>query len=182
MRILGTLVFFAASLFAGANTASAQQQKADPSVSGNVNAEEEVWQIDAAHADAREVVLSLGRELRRSGLDCSHLVHEIYERAGLSYDYAPSRDLYDGVDGFRRVYHPLPGDIVVWRGHVGIVLDPDAHSFLSALRSGVKVADYQTNYWKHRGHPRFYRYALKGQQELDWSRVLVATRISSESE
>ena len=180
MRTLGTfLVFLAAFMFAGTNTAPAQQQK---SPSAKVSAEEEVWPIETAHADAREVVLRLGHELRRSGLDCSHLVHEIFERAGLPYEYAPSRGLYDGVDGFRRVYHPRPGDIVVWRGHVGIVLDPEAHNFLSALRTGVKVADYETNYWKQRGHPRFYRYALNGEDEPDWSRVLVARRIASESE
>src|SRR5437762_1044695 len=59
--------------------------------------------------------------------DCSHLVHAIYERAGFSYPYASSSDLYDGTDDFQRVTHPQPGDLIVWSGHVGIVVNPAQH-------------------------------------------------------
>jgi cell wall-associated NlpC family hydrolase len=140
----------------------------------HVTGDEEVWDIAPPAALAESVVMRLGRKLRREGLDCSHLVHDIYERAGFPYDYATSRDLYDGVDSFRRVRVPLPGDIIVWRGHVGIVIDPDTHRFLSALRSGVKVSAYDTNYWKMRGHPRFYRYALQGGVP-DWSQAALTS-------
>jgi NlpC/P60 family len=91
--------------------------------------------------------------------DCSHLVHAIYERAGFSYAYAPSSDLYGGVDGFQRVKQPEPGDLIVWRGHAGIVIQPSQHIFFSLLSSGPGIDDYQAPYWKSRGHPRFYRYA-----------------------
>jgi cell wall-associated NlpC family hydrolase len=87
-------------------------------------------------------------------------VHELYERAGLPYTYAQSRDLYDGVSEFRRVFNPEPGDLIVWRGHVGIVTDAYEHLFFSALRSGVKVASYDSRYWKRRGRPRFFRYTI----------------------
>jgi hypothetical protein len=51
--------------------------------------------------------------------DCSNFVHSLYERAGFQYEYASSSDLYEGTDGFRRVASPQPGDLAVWRGHLG---------------------------------------------------------------
>jgi cell wall-associated NlpC family hydrolase len=90
--------------------------------------------------------------------DCSHLVHAIYERAGFPYDYVSSYDLYAGVEGFQRVWYPQPGDLVVWQGHVGIVVRPSRHVFYSFLRSGPSTDDYESPYWMSRGRPRFYRY------------------------
>lgn len=90
--------------------------------------------------------------------DCSHLVHAIYERAGFHYAYAPSSDLYAGVEGFQRVKHPEPGDLIVWRGHAGIVIKPSQHIFFSFMSSGPGVDDYLAPYWRRRGRPRFYRY------------------------
>ncbi|PYT93415.1 MAG: hypothetical protein DMG36_09895 [Acidobacteria bacterium] len=52
--------------------------------------------------------------------DCSHLVHTLYEQAGHPYPYASSLDLYRGTGQFIRVRTPQPGDLIVWRGHVGI--------------------------------------------------------------
>src|SRR6202158_4632354 len=90
--------------------------------------------------------------------DCSHFVHGIYERAGLPYEYASSSDLYSGIDEFRRVANPQPGDLAVWPGHAGIVVNPAQHSFFSALHSGPGVDSYDSPYWKQRGLPRFFRY------------------------
>ncbi len=90
--------------------------------------------------------------------DCSHFVHGLYERAGFPYKYASSSDLYAGIDEFRRVASPQPGDLAVWPGHAGIVVNPVQHSFFSVLRSGPGVDSYDTPYWKQRGRPRFYRY------------------------
>jgi cell wall-associated NlpC family hydrolase len=105
------------------------------------------------------IAASLDARVRRnSEHDCSHLVHAIYKRAGFPYAYAPSSDLYAGVEGFQRVKLPEPGDLAVWRGHVGIVIKPSQHIFFSFMRSGPGIDDYQTPYWKSRGHPRFYRY------------------------
>ena len=91
-------------------------------------------------------------------LDCSHLVHELYKRAGLRYEYASSSDLYEGIEEFRRVATPQAGDLAVWRGHVGIVVDPAQRSFYSVLHSGPGVDYYDSPYWKRRGRPRFFRY------------------------
>ena len=95
---------------------------------------------------------------RQAERDCSHLVHSIYERAGFPYPYADSEDLYSGARGFRRVDHPQPADLVVWHGHVGIVLRPSGHQFFSFLSKGPGIDDYRSHYWKSRGQPRFYRY------------------------
>jgi NlpC/P60 family protein len=100
--------------------------------------------------------------------DCSNLVHEIYVRAGFIYSYANSSELYQGIKEFRRVMHPQPGDLVVWRGHVGIVISPSQHSFFSAMRSGRGVEFYDSPYWQGRGQPRFLHY-VKAASQNQWS-------------
>lgn len=90
--------------------------------------------------------------------DCSHLVHAIYQRAGFPYSYVDSDQLYDGVEGFQRVSKPETGDLVVWHGHVGIVIRPSRHVFFSFLHAGPGIDDYENRYWRKRGQPRFYRY------------------------
>jgi hypothetical protein len=94
--------------------------------------------------------------------DCSHLVHAIYLRAGFPYSYASSTDLYEGAEGFLRVTRPQPGDLVVWPGHVGIVVNPAQHLFFSRLRRGPGVEAYDAQYWKERGQAKFYRYITTG--------------------
>jgi hypothetical protein len=112
----------------------------------------------ARPTDSKTLLLLMGAQIHDTDLDCSHFVQYLYKQAGLYYGYAPSRTLYDGMEGFRRVRHPEAGDLIVWRGHVGIVVDPEEATFLSALRSGVKTASYESHYWKRRGRPRFFRY------------------------
>ncbi len=90
--------------------------------------------------------------------DCSHFVHELYEQAGFPYEYASSSDLYAGIEGFQRVTNPQPGDLAVWHGHVGIVVNPRQHSFFSLLRTGPGVDLYDSPYWRRRGTPHFFRY------------------------
>jgi NlpC/P60 family len=112
-------------------------------------------------ADQGLAILGAALESRKPtdpNADCSNFVHAIYERAGFSYSYANSVALYQGVKEFRRVLHPQPGDLVVWRGHVGIVISPVQHSFFSAMRSGHGVEYYDSPYWQGRGRPRFFRY------------------------
>jgi hypothetical protein len=90
--------------------------------------------------------------------DCSHLVHALYERTGHPYGYAPSSDLYAGIDEFRQVANPQPGDLAVWRGHAGIVVNPAQHTFFSRLSPGPGVDSWTSPYWKQWGRPRFFRY------------------------
>src|ERR1051326_6859103 len=96
-----------------------------------------------------------------SETDCSHLVHDIYEQAGFPYDYVTSRELYTGSTNFTRVRAPQAGDLVVWPGHVGIVIDPKQHSFFSFVRSGPDTQFYDSSYWRSRGVARFYRYRIE---------------------
>src|SRR5215469_6255944 len=88
--------------------------------------------------------------------DCSHLVHQIYLLAGFDYPYASSFDLYAGSENFRRVKSPQIGDLIIWPGHVGIVLDPVQHTFYSSVHSGLQAEFYDGPYWRARGRPRFY--------------------------
>lgn len=115
------------------------------------------------NADEGQIVVNTALEQRPHGRpkpDCSHLVHQIYESSGFPYPYVSSFDLYEGIDNFRRVSTPHPGDLVVWRGHVGIVIDGVDHSFYSSVRSGLRTEYYDGPYWRTLGRPRFYRYAL----------------------
>jgi len=69
---------------------------------------------------------------------------------------------------------PQAGDLVVWRGHVGIVIDPKEHSFFSAVRSGPDTQFYDSPYWRSRGIARFFRYVtekpLRSGQTLEAAR------------
>jgi len=109
-----------------------------------------------------------------SETDCSHLVHDVYEQAGFPYDYITSRELYIGSVNFTRVRAPQPGDLIVWRGHVGIVIDPKQHSFFSFVRSGPDTLFYDSPYWRSRGIARFFRYVTE--KPLRSGRTLEATR------
>jgi hypothetical protein len=55
--------------------------------------------------------------------------------------------------------------LVVWTGHAGIVFDPRQHVFYSLVRTGLDTEDYESPYWKSRGRPRFFRYAV-GKSEV----------------
>ena len=98
------------------------------------------------------------RQHVRSRFDCSHFVHGLYQKAGFPYPYASSAELYAGVAEFRRVASPQPGDLAVWQGHAGIVVNPIRHSFLSVLHTGPGIDRYDSAYWRLRGRPRFFRY------------------------
>jgi hypothetical protein len=117
--------------------------------------------VAALSSDERLAVLASALDSKIPRLpeyDCSHMVHEIYGRAGFPYRYANSDDLYDGIAGFQRVSEPLAGDLIVWHGHAGIVVRPSRHVFYSFLHAGPGIDDYTSRYWKGRGEPRFYRY------------------------
>ena len=112
-----------------------------------------------------QVVLSVARVHRenvRRKPDCSHLVHEVYRRAGYDYPYATSFSLYAGVRSFVRVEDPQPGDLIVWPGHVGIVIDPEKQTFYSSLSSGLGLDSYVSRYWRGRGAAHFYRFVPEG--------------------
>lgn len=167
MRLVKLGLIFGLTIGAG-NLLGQVQQEAAPIVTKFVS------EIDQPGGllpvlSSTELLLRMGQQIETTDLDCSHFMQWLFERAGLYYGYAPSRILYAGMTGFKRVYHPRPGDLIVWPGHMGVVVDPEEETFLSALRSGVKTSSYTSHYWKRRGHPRFFRY-LGGQDnpEVRW--------------
>lgn len=54
--------------------------------------------------------------------DCSHFVHQIYRRAGLPFGYRPTRGMSDLPEfDVLPEEEAKPGDLMLFRGHVGIV-------------------------------------------------------------
>ncbi len=114
----------------------------------------------------------------RGARDCSHLVHQTYRDAGFEYQYASSFDLYAGNENFQRVKNPQPGDLIVWPGHVGIVVDPRSHSFYSLVSTGLEAQNYDGPYWRSRGRPRVYRYKVENGGVLTAAKPPVSSRSS----
>ncbi len=145
-------------------------QQEDPSGVRLLNAHEAQTLVDTALEQKPQV---------RPKPDCSHLVHQIYELSGFPYPYVSSFDLYEGIDNFRRVSTPRPGDLVVWPGHVGIVIDGVEHSFYSSVRSGLRTEYYDGPYWRTLGRPRFFRYVLPGSAGLTATNASAPANIST---
>jgi len=131
--------------------------------------------------EGRSIVDAAGEQDRpgRGAQDCSHLVHQTYLNAGFEYPYASSFELYAGNENFRRVRRLQPGDLIVWPGHVGIILDPSEHSFYSLVSTGLEAQDYLGTYWKSRGRPRFYRYRVENTEILAAVRAPAPPRVSN---
>lgn len=162
MRVCAKSVLFVLLLRLGSISAMAQQNGERPTASYRD------FGLRQSAADLRPLSLDEGLAVLGAALDsrhhrgftsdCSHFVHGLYGRAGFPYAYASSSDLYSGIEQFKRVTTPQAGDLAVWRGHVGIVVNPVQHSFFSLLRSGAGVEYFDSPYWRRRGHPRFFRY------------------------
>jgi hypothetical protein len=166
-------VVFLLALGAVVSRASTEQQNTESSRADHRTVHESSEAIAPwlVSPDQGLAIIGAALESRKptdSNADCSNLVHAIYERAGFTYSYSNSSELYAGIKEFRRVLHPQPGDLVVWRGHVGIVISPVQHSFFSAMRSGRGVEFYDSPYWQARGRPHFFRY-LKAASRTQFS-------------
>lgn len=162
----GVFVFFVLCTVASATAQQTRDASATTHPSSSIVASQRAQPLTSPTLTGEEGLAVVGAALKshpRPGLksDCSHLVHGIYERAGFPYAYASSADLYRGIAEFRRVFRPQPGDLVVWRGHVGVAVNPAQSSFFSALRSGQAVESYDSAYWKERGRPHFFRYVKR---------------------
>ena len=151
-KMMGRFIFVALCLAAPSTTLGQNVLPASPETHGP---------RPIARAEGRKILAAISTvDIEpESETDCSHLVHDIYEQAGFPYEYASSRELYIGSTNFTRVRVPQAGDLVVWRGHVGIVINPQQHSFFSFVSSGPDTQFYNSPYWRSRGIARFYRYA-----------------------
>lgn len=106
----------------------------------------------------------------KQGVDCSHFVYQVLNGARQKVaearkDPAPqlvdyrSTSTIEASNLFFPVDIPLPGDLVMWDGHVGIVVDPAAGTFVGAQTStGVAQANYLNGYWKNKGVKKFLRF------------------------
>jgi len=176
-------VGFLLALCAVVSRASAEQQNAEglKASLGAIGGSSEAIAPRLVSSDQGLAIIGAALESRKPtdpNADCSNLVHAVYKRAGFAYSYSNSSELYRGIKEFRRVLHPQPGDLVVWRGHVGIVISPVQHSFFSAMRSGRGIDFYDSTYWEERGPPRFFRY-LKAASRTQFSASIRNTNLKS---
>ncbi len=144
---------------------AAQQEIQKHPKSENITGDEDRVAAQTLTPDDGLAVIAAALDSRvhlRAKRDCSHLVHAIYAHSGFPYRYVDSSDLYVGTPDFERVAHPQPGDLVVWPGHVGIVINPSEKVFFSAMHSGPGIDAFDAPYWKRREPARFYRYVKHG--------------------
>ncbi len=106
----------------------------------------------------------------KQGIDCSHFVYQVINGARKNVataTNAPEPQIVDyrststiEASGlFISVSIPQAGDLVMWDGHVGIIIDPGAGSFIGAQTStGVAEANYKSGYWKDRGVTGYLRF------------------------
>jgi len=95
-------------------------------------------------------------------IDCSGFVRAVYNQVYPEEGLLSRNDLnaakFQTLDLFNDVDQPLAGDIVCWDGHVGIVYDPDAGTFIGAQTStGVMVTEYTSGYWAYTQVVRKFR-------------------------
>lgn len=91
----------------------------------------------------------------KTGIDCSHFVWRVYKAVvfpDMPYIFNdPSRD----GEYFNQVAKEkvLKGDLVVWSGHIGIVVDPILGTFIgSQSTNGVSGAYYSSGYWSNHSY------------------------------
>ena len=171
-RGIALAVCLAGGWMAGGSQAQAQVRSAS---------QESVSNSRLLSAEGGRTIVNAARDQdqpERGAQDCSHLVHQTYLDAGFEYAYASSFELYAGNENFERVRKPQPGDLIVWPGHVGIVLDPLEHSFYSLVSTGLEAQNYLAAYWMSRGRPRFYRYKIENAEIMTASKTPASSRTS----
>jgi cell wall-associated NlpC family hydrolase len=169
MSSLGKAILLVALLFASESIVSAEQR------SDAATLDDGPRLLTRAEGEAL-VDLAVAHPVAGRRLDCSHLVHQILTAAGLTYPYASSLEIFAGVSQFQRVGTAQPGDLIVWPGHVGLVVDEERRQFFSATHRGVRTDEYDKDYWRKRGHPRFYRYVVPKDTEIEVLRVTASAQ------
>ena len=102
-------------------------------------------------------------------IDCSHLVYRALNAArqqlGAAGGFSVHPAIYQSTATMEssgqwvKTEVPEPGDLVLWNGHVGIIIDPAAGKFIGAQTStGVKDESYTTGYWATYPGKRFVRF------------------------
>jgi hypothetical protein len=170
-RGITVAVCLAGGWSAGSPQANAQAQSTSAS-------QESVPSSRLLSAEEGRAIVEAARDQDQPAQDCSHLVHQTYLNAGFEYPYASSFELYAGNENFERVKKPQAGDLIVWPGHVGIVLDPLEHSFYSLVSTGIEAQNYLGPYWTSRGRPRFYRHKIENGEIMTATKTPASSRTS----
>jgi len=98
-------------------------------------------------------------------IDCSHFVYQVYHKIIPTFSYLWATQ-YLTSPRFKQVPEPAIADVIYWAppagdssGHVAIVVDPVACTFIGAQTStGVAIASYTGNgYWAGRLSRRYFR-------------------------
>ena len=94
--------------------------------------------------------------------DCSAFTSHVFKRAaGISL---PRNSTAQGSSG-SGVSSPLPADLVVWNGHVGIVSDTNGNMVDCGSGTVAKERSYTSNYWRSRQNKKFRR-VLSNRDEM----------------
>ena len=112
-------------------------------------------------ASAAESWMAAHGHVSHDTIDCSHFVVAVLhasEAPGFRYITA---DQFLSSPSFYRVDNPEAGDLVHWPGHIAVVIDPMAGTFIGSQNStGVDKANYKTNpYWSGRTHRTYLRFS-----------------------
>ncbi|MGE0172318.1 MAG: hypothetical protein AB7T49_06020 [Oligoflexales bacterium] len=78
---------------------------------------------------SKETLLTACSDCNKCGLDCSHFVHLVFHNSGVDYPYLPTATMIDSdpkhlqknynfIDLGRNLDRALPGDLLVYQGHV----------------------------------------------------------------
>jgi cell wall-associated NlpC family hydrolase len=116
-----------------------------------------------------------GGKTKEGGIDCSGFITNVLLTALGSKKFEP---LVQNISLLRTspiletIETPEHGDLVLWEGHGGIVVDPVAGRFIGSQTStGVAITTYRSGYWSQQPGLTFRKF---GGYFFDWSRSFLS--------
>ena len=114
---------------------------------------------------------ALGGKSKDGGIDCSGFITNVLLSALGSQKFKP---LIQNIALLRTspiletIENPEHGDLILWEGHGGIVVDPSAGQFIGAQTStGVAIASYRVGHWSQQPGIKFRKF---GSYFFEWSK------------
>jgi RHS repeat-associated protein len=93
-----------------------------------------------------------GSSNSRNGIDCSHLVYQVYNESSFPYPYAQTKN-FPPSDKFKSVSSPQEGDVILYSKHMGIYT---GGKIISAQSGAGKVMLGEISWFK--SFVGYYRY------------------------
>ena len=81
--------------------------------------------------------------------DCSGFTKHVMDRCGVKISAGSANQKNDGIGVDKS--QAQAGDLVVWKGHVGLVVDSNKNMIDAGSGSVPKIRSYETDYWRSRG-------------------------------